>query len=156
MGLIKAFFIGIFLVGSVAMAADSCSSLIGSCDYYKCVESQEHCGKNGYYLKFGDHYCRQYQADQPNYTELGQIFLDHLRSCLQEQLEADRETQGALPQCSNVKTFAIQTHKYCYQKYNFCELSEGDQWRIKLTAKKEILDPQMFLFALYLEKMCLL
>lgn len=147
----------LFILGvlfSTVSFAD-CSENVGTCAYYQCVEKQEKCGPNGYYSKFGFHYCKKYQATQDSYTARGQEFLNNIRQCLQEELERERIRANALPRCSKVKKFAVDTHKRCYQQHGFCNLPHADQLRVKLTAKKEIIDPQMFLFAIWLEKSCL-
>lgn len=152
----QAFFVfiaGLFVVFAV-QAAD-CSDLIGTCDYYQCVESQEECGSNGYYLKFGKHYCEKYQNDEANYSDKGQEFLFNIRICLQDELERERIRANHLPKCSKVQKFAVGTHKTCYQKYGFCDLPKHDRTRIKLTAKKELIHFQMLLFGFWLEKACL-
>ncbi|MCM2353025.1 MAG: hypothetical protein NDI63_05355 [Pseudobdellovibrio sp.] len=151
----QAFFV--FLIGvfsALTVQASDCADLVGTCYYYKCIERSEACGKKGYYLEFGEHYCEKYQADQDNYTARGQEFLNHIRSCLQDELERENIRLGHLPVCDKVKKFAVDTHKTCYQEYDFCSLPDADKRRIKLTAKKELFDWQMLKFAFWLEKSC--
>jgi hypothetical protein len=146
------FFIVFLGVGS--LQAQNCSELIGTCEYYQCIENTEQCGSKGYYLEFGKHYCEKYKANQSKYTYQGEAFLDNIRNCLQDELERERERSGQLPSCGQIKKFAIETHKTCYRQYDFCGLSTSDSVRIKLTATKELFDPQMFKFAFWLEKSC--
>lgn len=143
-------------VGAQAFeAVANCSEIIGTCKYYRCVEKQESCGPKGYYTKFGLHYCEKYKADEHEYTERGKEFLHGVRNCLQDELERERIRSNALPRCAKVKKFAIATHKFCYQQQGFCNLPVSDRLRVKFTAKKELVDFQMFLFAVWLEKQCL-
>ncbi|AZZ37720.1 hypothetical protein CIK05_13240 [Bdellovibrio sp. qaytius] len=135
-------------------SAQSCAEKIGTCEYYNCLEERESCGSNGYYLKFAAHYCRKYQEKQNKYTDRGQEFLTSIRTCLQDELERERIHSNELPSCSKIENFAIETHKYCYQKSNFCGLPLQDQIRVKLTAKKEIIHIDMIKFGLWLEKSC--
>lgn len=146
-----------FILNSAFVQAQdiSCANSIGDCSYYQCVEQQEKCGSKGYYHKFAYHYCVKYKNDTDEYSQLGQIFLNNIRQCLQEELEIEKAKRGKMPSCSNVKSFAVGTHEACYEKYRFCELSYMDKFRIKYTAKKEIFDFDMLKFAFHLEKMCL-
>lgn len=136
------------------MHASDCASLLGTCEYYQCIEKQENCGKDSYYLEFGAHYCRKYQAQEHKYTERGKEFLHATRLCLQDELEREYIRAGELPKCSKIKKFASETHKYCYTENKFCNLSVSDQLHIKFAAKKEIFDFQLLKFAFWLEKSC--
>lgn len=151
----QAFFVFLAsLFTAFAVQASDCSDLIGTCDYYQCIERSQSCGKKGYYIEFGQHYCEKYQADQINYTKRGQEFLNDIRTCLQDELERENIRTGHLPTCGHIKKFAVETHKTCYEQYGFCSLPDLDQRRIKLTAKKELFDWQMLKFAFWLEKSC--
>ncbi|MFN3454900.1 MAG: hypothetical protein ACK41T_08075 [Pseudobdellovibrio sp.] len=134
--------------------ASTCSKYVGACEYYLCKEQTDQCGQRGYYLDFAYKYCVKYKKSESKYSELGQIFISNIRRCLQDELETaqlDRKTNS----CKDIKKYAINTHKSCYSKYRFCELSYADQWRVKYTAKSALLDPAILGFALYLEKSCL-
>ncbi|WP_409478079.1 hypothetical protein [Pseudobdellovibrio sp. HCB154] len=147
------FLLGMFAVLSVR--ASDCGALLGTCDYYQCLEMREQCGSDGYYLKFGKHYCEKYQADEANYSEKGREFLANIRTCLQEELEREQIRANEFPRCSKVEKFAVGTHKYCYQQYGFCDLPRKDRRHIKLTAKKELIHFRMLLFGFWLEKACI-
>src|SRR5690349_15509568 len=68
-------------------APESCSALIGACDYYRCREAQQSCGPRGYFLGFGDRYCRDYVTESVSFTPAGQEWLRRVRACLQQELE---------------------------------------------------------------------
>jgi len=146
------FIIGIF--GALSLQASQCTSLLGTCEYYQCLEKQEGCGKDGYYIEFGAHYCRKYQVEDYKYSERGKDFLNNIRVCLQDELEIEITRAGELPECSKVKKFAVATHKTCYRENHFCDLSDSDQRHVKFAAKSEIFDLQMLKFAFWLEKSC--
>lgn len=146
------FIIGI--LGVLSLHASDCDMAVGTCEYYQCLEKQENCGQDGYYIEFGLHYCRKYQAEDYKYTERGKEFLDNIRTCLQGELEREIIRAGELPKCSKIKKFAIETHKSCYSENHYCNLPNSDQRHIKLAAKKEIFDFQLLKFALWLEKSC--
>ena len=139
----------------LSVHASDCTSLIGTCEYYQCVEKTEQCGSKGYYLKFGKHYCEKYKNDQAKYSEKGQEFLIKIRSCLQQGLELEHTNTNKYPKCDDALKFAVGTHKSCYTKYGFCDLPSDDKARIKRTAKKELIHFQMLLFGFWLEKACL-
>jgi Stanniocalcin family len=147
----------IFIIGLLAafnLQASSCSYAVGICEYYMCLESHENCGPNGYYLDFGLHYCNKYKSNESFYTTQGQDFLVNIRTCLQEELEREQIRTGQFPMCSEVKKIAVDTHKYCYEKYNFCELPTEDQINVKLSAASAIFDLDILKFAFWLEKSC--
>lgn len=146
------FMIGI--LGVLSLHASDCASLLGTCEYYQCLEKQENCGEDGYYIEFGAHYCRKYQAEESKYTEHGQDFLNNIRVCLQDELEREFQRASEFPKCDDIKKFAVETHKHCYREHHFCDLPNSDQRHVKLAAKKEIFDFQMLKFALWLEKSC--
>lgn len=141
-------------MGVSRLPASDCAELLGTCEYYQCMEKKEKCGKDGYFVEFGLHYCGKYQKEEYKYTERGKQFLKNVRLCLQDELEREFVRAGKLPKCSKIKKFAIETHKRCYTENKFCELSEADQRHVKLAAKKEILDYQFLKFALWIEKSC--
>ena len=142
------------LFSALGASASQCSDLIGTCEYYQCLEEQEKCGEDSYYIEFGLHYCRKYQAKEYKYTSQGKEFLSNIRTCLQEELEREIIRAGELPKCSKIEKFAVATHKTCYKQYDFCSLPEDDRRHVKLAAKKEIFDVQMLKFAFWLEKYC--
>lgn len=151
----QAFFVFIVSVfAALTVQAADCSHLVNSCEYYQCLETQEQCGAKGYYLKFGKHYCEKYQANEAEYSEAGREFLVNIRSCLQDELEREITRANRLPKCDKVEKFAVGTHRYCYQKFGFCNLPSKDRTRVKLTAKKELIHFRMIIFGLWLEKAC--
>lgn len=142
------------LLGVLSLHASECAMAVGTCEYYQCLEKQEGCGKDGYYIEFGAHYCRKYKAEEYKYTERGKEFLNNIRVCLQDELEREFQRASQFPKCSQIKKFAVETHKNCYRENSFCDLPDSDQRHVKLAAKKEILDFQMLKFAFWLEKSC--
>lgn len=150
---LSVFLCGIFAV--IAVHASDCGALVGTCEYYQCLEQREQCGSKGYYLKFGQHYCEKYRNDEANYSEKGREFLSQIRACLQDELEREQIRNNDFPRCDKVEKFAVATHKYCYQKLGFCDLPRKDRRRIKFTAKKELIHFRMLMFGIWLEKSCL-
>ncbi len=146
------FIIGIF--GVLSLHASNCAMAVGTCEYYQCLEKQENCGTDGYYIQFGSHYCHKYQVEEYKYTERGKEFLNKIRVCLQDELEREYTRAGELPKCSKIKKFAVETHKHCYTENKFCNLPDSDQRHIKFAAKKEIFDFQLLKFAFWLQKSC--
>ncbi len=143
-------FASLFFFHALAFAQDSCASLLGSCEYYSCVEAQRiSCGETGYALGYGQVYCEKFTAMSfaPSRTKLeatlfpadGGEWRDEVRSCLQEKLE-EYFAQEEQPTCSSLRTFAFASHPYCYTKGpSFCELSPENVVRIGLTIKLDLL-----------------
>lgn len=133
----------ILILNGRPASAETCASSEKDCSYYACKERQLGCGKTGYLLRFGRHYCEAYKRSERIYSSNGQIWLRGIRDCLQRELELVRELS-----CESVKRIAIETHAVCYVRFNFCELSIYDQALIGVTAFKEVFDPDIRPFIL--------
>jgi hypothetical protein len=47
-------------------SATDCAPLIGTCEYYQCVERQLlSCGQTGYTMGYGYYYCKKFEAVHP-------------------------------------------------------------------------------------------
>ncbi len=148
-------FLATYLALPQSFAADSCSQLIGSCDYYTCIDTQRlSCGDQGYALGYGRRFCQKFtgMSFAPARTRLeaelfpasGDAWRDEVRSCLQEELETFfTDTQNA--SCEQLRTFAFASHPHCYTKGpSFCELSPENVVRIGLTIKTDLLTGESF------------
>lgn len=135
----------LFLAPSMVMAADRCSELIGSCEYYSCIEEERlSCGDSGYALGYGQRYCEKFSAIKfnpsfPNaervvFPVAGNDWRDAVRTCLQEELEVYFFDESAPKDCSTLRTFAFDSHPRCYTSGpSFCALKPQSVIRIGLT-----------------------
>lgn len=113
---------------------DECSSLVGTCEYYSCIEKNRlSCGETGYPMGYGLNYCEKLSSIefQPASTALGNRVFPadgnkwkvNVRSCLQVEMEKYFQTNPNST-CQELRTFAFNSHPGCYtQAVNFCELN---------------------------------
>src|SRR6187399_553833 len=91
-------FLNLSLASAQPVVLDRCSTLIGTCEYYSCVEEERiSCGAEGYPLGYGVNYCEKLSALEfyPARTDLnqkvfpadGNAWRDEVRSCLQEEMD---------------------------------------------------------------------
>jgi hypothetical protein len=123
---------------------DECANLIGSCDYYACInQNRLSCGPKGYPLGYGKKYCEKFSAiDFPEaistnqiklFPGTGNIWRDNVRSCLQTKMES-WFASAANKDCSSLRSFAFNSHPECYTDGpSFCELIPDNVVRIGLT-----------------------
>ena len=129
-----------------AAPLDSCSSLIGTCEYYNCVETERlSCGADGYPLGYGANYCEKLSALEffPARTSLGAAtfpadgneWRDGVRSCLQEEMDEYFASHTQVS-CEGLKAFAFDSHPKCYTQApsaSFCELTVESVVKVGLT-----------------------
>ena len=145
-GVLSSFFI------SISAWASNCTSQLGQCGYYKCVQDEIRCSDSDYLSGFAIPYCYKYQADQKNYSDRGQIFLSKVRYCLQVKIEDfTNENQYA---CKDLREYAIHSHIGCYLNSGFCELSMAEKMRIVLTAKSDLIHGDVRKAGLETMKLC--
>lgn len=123
---------------------DECANLIGSCDYYACIDQNRlNCGNQGYALGYGKKYCEKFSAI--DFTDArtpfgaavfpgqGNVWRDNVRTCLQQGLESWFANDSA-KDCSSLRAFAFNSHPDCYtQEPSFCELTPENVAKIGLT-----------------------
>lgn len=127
-----------------AQPVDSCSSLIGTCEYYSCVESERlSCGATGYPIGYGVNYCEKLSALEfhPARTALGaltfpgdgNLWRDEVRTCLQEEMD-DYFATTKEASCEGLREFAFYSHPKCYtQATSFCELTVDSILKVGFT-----------------------
>ncbi|RYZ59417.1 MAG: hypothetical protein EOP07_04000 [Proteobacteria bacterium] len=123
---------------------DRCTSLIGSCEYYSCVEEERlSCGPKGYPLGYGQKYCEKLSAlefspahlsvNQKVFPADGNLWRDEVRSCLQEEMDGYFQSSENAS-CEGLKAFAFDSHPRCYTKsISFCELTPESVIKVGLT-----------------------
>lgn len=134
------------------VVGDSCTGLIGTCDYYACVERERlSCGAKGYPMGYGVNYCEKLSALEfsPAHTSLGAAtfpadgneWRDRVRTCLQVEMDDQFARKGDMS-CSELKAFAFNSHPKCYteESPSFCELTVESVLKVGLTiAPKDLL-----------------
>ncbi len=127
---------------------DECANLIGSCEYYSCIEANRlSCGASGYALGYGKAYCERFSAidfkdartpfGEALFPASGNVWRDNVRQCLQQSLEAFFATDASKT-CGTVRAFAFNSHPECYtQSPSFCDLTPENVARIGLTIQPQ-------------------
>lgn len=129
----------------------SCSELIGTCDYYLCRESVQHCGEDGYFLRFGYHYCsRFFKEVKPNVSEREQQWLERVGSCLQRKVDDIPLYQS----CLRAEDEAITSHTECYVQTGFCAMPMSMRFRLFSIVYGELKDERMFSTFMSILKRC--
>ncbi|QLY26971.1 hypothetical protein [Bdellovibrio sp. KM01] len=121
-----------------------------SCEFYRCMEQEQPCGKKGYWQNFGIPYCELFVKDESKFKISSQLWLQDVRLCLQERL---RDTVEGL-QCGDIKTKAIDDHVSCYVDTGFCQLPFNEQFKIMWYLKGALRDLQTWREAELLRRAC--
>lgn len=123
---------------------DACTPLIGSCEYYSCVENNRvSCGPTGYPIGYGVNYCEKLSALEfhPARTSIGastfpadgNVWRDSVRTCLQVEME-DHFAKTKDVSCEELNKFAFDSHPKCYtESPSFCELTVDSVVKVGLT-----------------------
>lgn len=109
---------------------------LSECDAYERLSSDLGCPADGYLMKFGYKYCREFIQQDASFSEPGRATLAKIRSCLISSLQAKTELT-----CENVKARAEQDHVDCYLSSGFCELSSSDKMKLAEIVWDEFEDP---------------
>ncbi|UYL08351.1 hypothetical protein B9G69_015015 [Bdellovibrio sp. SKB1291214] len=120
------------------------------CDFYRCMEEQQPCGKRGYWKDFGSPYCELFVRDEKKFSPDSQIWLQDVRLCLQTRL---RESVEGL-QCGDIKEKAIDDHVSCYVDTGFCQLTFREQFKIMWYLKGALRDYRTWREAELLRRAC--
>jgi hypothetical protein len=128
------------MVSAFASPETGCADRIGNCDYYECRESLQNCGSKGYLLRFGYHYCSKFMGGvRPRMTAQGAAWMATVARCLQEKVEQIPLATS----CEVTADEAIASHPDCYVDTGYCELTDGDKFRVAKTIWKELKDPRI-------------
>jgi hypothetical protein len=128
------------LASAVAGSEMDCAARIGDCDYYKCRESVQNCGSEGYMIRFGYHYCSEFiESVRPRMTPEGAAWMGTVARCLQEKVERIPVATS----CQETADEAIASHPDCYVDTGYCALAETDKILVAETIWKELKDPRI-------------
>lgn len=109
---------------------DPCSTpALNTCTFYHdCLEDRYyHCGKTGYPLHYGQHYCETFAAVKPRLSSKGQKWLSDTMFCLQDALVPEAiHSKEAVNGCEALMDKAFGTHERCYVDSGLCSLWPTD------------------------------
>lgn len=121
----------------------NCAALIGTCDYYLCVEANHQCGVGGYPVGYGYKYCNRslFGLLQEMQSEVGRQWVVKTVRCLQTKLNDEIGAVGAVGamSCDQIRQTALDSHPDCYVDSGFCEMPMADKMKIFNTVKSELL-----------------
>ncbi len=143
-------------LSSSASPNDRCSALVGTCEYYSCVEAERiACGDQGYALGYGVKYCNKlsslvFEPSKPGlnadtFPGDGNEWRDNVRTCLQTEMEGFFAS-GEPVTCESLRAFAFGSHPSCYtQGPSFCELNAEAVVKVGFTiGPKDLLTAESF------------
>jgi hypothetical protein len=114
--------------------ASECASLVGTCDYYQCVERELlSCGETGYTLGYGYYYCKKFESVQPwpfltpHEKELFPVewgpWLAKTARCLHSTVDEYLSSASGAASCEGLRAVAFASHANCYtSEDSFCFL----------------------------------
>lgn len=118
-------------------------SINESCDFYSLKAHALSCASTNYLVRFGDHYCREFEKVEPFFTPGGRNVLNCIRPCLIQALNRPDLT------CSNLQAVAFASHVKCYSGCGFCDLPVSDKMMIGAVVWREFFNPE---FRLVMDK----
>ncbi len=102
------------------LSVDDCAL----CDYYRCREALQPCGPDGYLLGYVGKYCDRFaRVTEPRVSERAAAWLQRVRRCLVEYLEAEVSYDAT---CDEVWRRGTDSHATCYVETGFCDLRPTD------------------------------
>ncbi|MEQ1664497.1 MAG: hypothetical protein ABL927_03885 [Bdellovibrionales bacterium] len=118
----------------------NCTNDTSICSRYCRVSESLNCPKTNYLMNFGYKYCRIFLENENLFTNSGKLVFQNIRSCLIQTLTENLTEKRNLT-CANVKSVASRSHRTCYLKNGFCELSAWDKFIVYWYAMPELTDP---------------
>ncbi|EFR03964.1 hypothetical protein MGYG_06966 [Nannizzia gypsea CBS 118893] len=108
-----------------------------NCDFYlSCLEAAVPCGREGYAIAYGDHYCHKFQSVLTRFSDQGKVWLSNAMYCLQEKLVPYATGQNQAS-CKAIQKYAFATHPSCYLDNGLCTLPPSDWLAILETVGTE-------------------
>lgn len=144
------FLFSLFLASHVNAQTD-CSSFVGSCTYYQCLNESLACDSSSYMSKFGAPYCQKFVDLDEDFSPVGQRFSASVRECLQLNMERDSEQI----QCGSAREIALKHHIECYMRNDFCHLPLVDKNIILKVALPQFFKIDFLATAIKMNLLCL-
>ncbi|KAG5643928.1 hypothetical protein DXG03_009336 [Asterophora parasitica] len=97
-----------------------------SCAFYAdCLESQYHCGANGYPIGYGQNFCEKFGARRAELSAKGQTWMLDTMQCLQRELVPEATSTVGVT-CTSLEKKAFASHAHCYVDSGLCALPPSD------------------------------
>lgn len=109
------------------------------CAFYNdCIESKVQCGKSGYALSYGEHYCNRFEQKFTDYAEefssMAHVWRERTAVCLQKEILSTVEeiiknpTASNQNDCRTIRVNAFSQHAECYtqEESSICLLPPRD------------------------------
>lgn len=139
----------LFLILPV-FAKANCPASRESCSFYRCMEKERPCGPHGYWMGFGDRYCRAFLNHQDSFSEESQRWLTDVRECLQVRVhEVANDVQ-----CRDIYSTAMNSHVSCYVDTGFCNLAFRDRLKIYWWLRMSLTNAKTWQEAFLINKAC--
>lgn len=149
LGFITSLLILLF-AGAAQSSVLNCATSQDSCGFYRCMESQKHCGSNGYPLAFGDRLCERYRQVQNHSSYALRKWYPRVRECLQQVVAEIADPLS----CEDLETKAFESHLDCYMETGFCDLSFADKLTVLRVAGLDALYPKTMEVSLKVAATC--
>ncbi|MBX2987022.1 MAG: hypothetical protein KF802_03910 [Bdellovibrionaceae bacterium] len=145
------FFAALTALLALAPAAEAspCSPWLGECSYYRCLSAQQSCGEREMIPRVALTYCERYHDNEAAFTPHGRRFLNDVRRCLQEKIEA-----AAPATCARSSEVFQDVHFDCYLETGYCDLSWGDRGRIAWIGRRMLVGTDFFWTGRRIEAAC--
>jgi hypothetical protein len=149
------FFIAAFLMSLVSgvLASDlqECESKTISCDFYRCVEKEMPCGRDGYILGFGERFCRRFDNILDKLSPQGKSWFFTARQCLTKKiLSLDKYNS-----CGEIEEKSYSDHKPCYINSGYCDLSISDKFQIMKVISPLLLKMNVLIMGEEIQRNCM-
>ncbi|MFA6238111.1 MAG: hypothetical protein WC635_12330 [Bacteriovorax sp.] len=123
----RVFFIAAIFTANVSgVLADDlleCEKKSMTCDFYSCVEKEIPCGKDGYFLGFGERFCRRFDNILDKLSPEGKSWFFTARQCLTENILSLNNYNN----CQEIEEKSYNDHKPCYINSGYCDLPIRDK-----------------------------
>lgn len=119
-----------------------CTVLLGSCDYYRCLENGLQCRKNGYLIGFAQKYCERSMRilKQKMESSKSEEWIYKTSYCLQKKVNDESlATSPSQVSCEKLQKDAYNSHSTCYVQSGFCDLSFKEKLSVLNSIKEEAL-----------------
>ncbi|KII85981.1 hypothetical protein PLICRDRAFT_56457 [Plicaturopsis crispa FD-325 SS-3] len=110
-----------------SLPAECSNPVRDTCTFYAdCLESQYHCGPDGYPIGYGQFYCTKFSNERDKLSAKGQTWMIDTMMCLQHAIVPIALDQVPNTTCDSLKDTAFGTHAQCYVDNGLCTLPPTD------------------------------